>query len=538
MPPWRELIRVLLLFAILTVVMTWPQAAKVGTQVGAHFDSYFSMWRLSWIAHQLATDPTDLFSANIFYPQRYTLALSDPILLEGFTAAPLLWLGASPVLAYNLLVLASFVLSGTTAWLLARRVTGSAAASVIAGVIFAFAPYRFEHYVHLEILWGFWMPLALLALHIAVDRGTVVAGLRTGLVVIAQALSCLYYAVYLGMTLALGGLLLVRWRDRDRVRVLAGLALGAVAAVAVMALYLQPLLAIRPELQSRSAGEAAGYSATLASYLATPLDNRLYGQTTGWLGSGELRLFPGLVAVGLAIGALWWPRRFAWTYVAILAFATLASFGMNAPFFPLIRGAVELVSMLRVPARFAAIGLCALGVLAAMGTASLLERLRSDRTRGLVLAAIGAAMLTEYSTAVRLEPVRLEPAPVYRWLARQPRGAVIELPVAPAGALPGNGPERQYYSTFHWQPLLNGYSGYYPLTNLALREHLRVFPRGGWIDLLLERGARYVVVHERELKRDVLLETLRRLELHPQLHRVARFPDRDDPTWVYERQER
>ena len=37
-------------------------------------DPLFSIWRLGWVAHQLVTDPRHLFDANIFYPNKPTLA--------------------------------------------------------------------------------------------------------------------------------------------------------------------------------------------------------------------------------------------------------------------------------------------------------------------------------------------------------------------------------------------------------------------------------------------------------------------------------
>jgi hypothetical protein len=534
MPRARETVRVALVFTLLTIAMTWPQAAYLRTHIGAHFDSYFSLWRLSWIAHQLPGAPTELFHGNIFYPQPLTLALSDPILLPGLIAAPLLWVGVSAVTAYNLLILASFVLSGVTAWLLARHLTGSSAAAYLAGIIFAFAPYRFEHYFHLEILWGFWLPIALLLLHRATERGSVLDGLRTGVAVIAQLLSCLYYAVYMGISLALVGPLLIRWRDRDRTRTVAGLAAGAAAAVLCAIVYLQPLLEIRNDVVPRDLAEAGRYSATLASYLSTPLENRLYGELTNAVGGPELRLFPGLAAIVLVVGALMPPRRTALVYLALLVFALVASLGTNAPFFRLMRGASELVTMLRVPARFGAIVLCAVAVLAALGAASLLSTISSARTRGALVFAFAATMLVEYSTAVELEPV-YPPALVHRWLASQPRGPVAELPMPRLSNLPGRDAEREYYSTFHWQPLLNGYSGYYPITHNALLFHLANYPTGPWIDILLGRGTRYIVIHERDMHPAPLVEALRRLELHRGVRLIGRFPDPNDPAYVYEK---
>src|SRR4029078_1672327 len=100
---------VVLFTAGMAVFITWPQALHMGTSIFSHHDPYFSIWRISWIAHALVTSPFHLFDANIFYSARGTLAFSDAMLLEGLVAAPLLWMHVSPVLVYNILLLTGFV---------------------------------------------------------------------------------------------------------------------------------------------------------------------------------------------------------------------------------------------------------------------------------------------------------------------------------------------------------------------------------------------------------------------------------------------
>src|SRR5262249_32065613 len=97
-------------FAILLAVfVTWPQALHMRTSIFTHHDPYFSIWRISWIAHGLVTSPFHLFDANIFYPAKNTLAFSDATLLEGLLGAPFLWMHVSPVFVYNALFLLGFI---------------------------------------------------------------------------------------------------------------------------------------------------------------------------------------------------------------------------------------------------------------------------------------------------------------------------------------------------------------------------------------------------------------------------------------------
>ena len=63
--------------------MTWPLGRVTDVVIPASDDAHFSIWRLAWVAHQLPADPRHLFDANIFYPARGTLALSDAMLLVG-----------------------------------------------------------------------------------------------------------------------------------------------------------------------------------------------------------------------------------------------------------------------------------------------------------------------------------------------------------------------------------------------------------------------------------------------------------------------
>jgi hypothetical protein len=131
---------VLLLFAALTVLMTWPQAAHLTTHVANNDDPLLSIWRVSWIAHALAERPADLFNGNIFYPEQRTLAYSDSTLLQGLLAAPFIWAGISNITVYNVLLLSSFALSGAAMFLYAFELTASRWAAAIAGIVFAIAP--------------------------------------------------------------------------------------------------------------------------------------------------------------------------------------------------------------------------------------------------------------------------------------------------------------------------------------------------------------------------------------------------------------
>ena len=160
-------------FAACAVFVTWPQARVFGSEAAPHQDVYFNLWRLKWFAHALTHQPLRLFDTNAFYPEHRTLAFSDAMLLEGTIAAPLVWAGVPDLLVHNLMIFVAIVASGCTAFLFAWKLTASRGAGMLAGLVYALAPFRIEHIVHMELQWAMWCPLALLALHFTIETGRV-----------------------------------------------------------------------------------------------------------------------------------------------------------------------------------------------------------------------------------------------------------------------------------------------------------------------------------------------------------------------------
>ena len=125
-----------------------------------------------------------------------------------------------PILGYNLLFLSTFVLSGLGMFLLGRELTGSRAAGFVAGLAFAFSPFRFASMPHLQVLSSAWMPFVLFGLRryfVTGRRGRSPAPPPHGSL---QNLSCGYYllffspvvVMYIAWEMTTRGL----WTDRGR----------------------------------------------------------------------------------------------------------------------------------------------------------------------------------------------------------------------------------------------------------------------------------------------------------------------------------
>jgi len=301
------------LYLLLTVVLTYPLSIGPGSTVLAHYpDDELLMWVLAWDAHAFVHQPLSLFDANIFYPQRRTLAYSENLIGNALFAAPVLWWTGNPVLALNLVALLACALCGLGAYVLGVRLGLSVSSALVCGVIFAFSPPRFFRTPQIHVATVQWMPFALASLHAYVDRRRA-RDLRIAIGFFTlQALSSGHGAAFLTLAaglllayvVALGEPIDIRRRARD-----AGVA-GLLLLVPAVLIYL-PYRAVQNEMGLRRGLDIA--VTTGASFLASPthvhawLISALTGRDV--LGEATAYLFPGYLPVALALVGIVWGRR-------------------------------------------------------------------------------------------------------------------------------------------------------------------------------------------------------------------------------------
>ena len=521
----RFLVVTLLLFTALTAVMTYPQVLHMMDGVHDPGDPLMVTWVLAWVAHQLPRAPAHLFDANIFYPERNTLAFSETLLVPGVIVAPLHWLGVGPILIYNLVFLSGFAISGVGVALLVRRLTGNAGAAILAGIVFAFPPYRIDHYAHLQLQQTQFIPLSMWAFHVLLETHRLRDGVRLGVFVACQMLSCMYYGLFLIPYMAVVcGTMLIADRKMPRARVVALAAAAAVVVVAMIPVG-RAYMAARTVVGERGRAEVADGSATWRNYLAPPEVNAVYGKVFARFMQPERRLFPGFVAVALAIVGLWPPlsaTRLAYGLGLILAVDV--SFGFNGVIYRALYDYFLPFKALRIPARMGLMAGFSLAVLAGFGAARLVDRLRSRPMRRAVLVTLGVLMLVEYaSTPLPFWTAPRNPPEVYADLIEDrgdsPTAVLFEFPTSVL-----SDPAYLYYSTFHWQYLINGYSGFFPPSYVRLTRALRNFADQPSIDAIKSHGVRYLVIHEEYLLGNRYPMLIAELDRRPDMALVSRRP--------------
>lgn len=526
-----EAIVVTLLAFALAAYFTWPLALKLSGlgrfEIG---DGQFSVWNVAWVAHALTTPGVELFDANIFYPHRRTLAYSEPNLGAGILAIPAYLLTGNPYAAHNSAVIIALAASFIGMYLLARRLTGSPEASMIAAIVFAFCPFYFARTAHVQLMMMAPLPLALLAFHRFVEQATVGRSIVLGVTIGIQALFCSYYGVLAGLLVGLGMVVFAiaerRWQPRWWTL--------AFLAAAVSGLTVLPVLLPYMELQAetgfrRTLEESYLYSADWRAYFASSATAHRW--MLPLLGRWNEVLFPGFTAIlgglaGIAIafrrpGVV--SRMSAIFYFLVLVLALWISFGPQAGLYSLFYHTVPIFSLLRAPARFGLAVTLALAVFTAIAAAVLLQKLPEGRRRW--VAAFAALMVVlELSTDVPYRPVRDMPR-AYKVLTASEPGAVVEFPFY---FRPQDRFRHTLYmlgSTWHWQPLVNGYSDFIPPDFVEGAAALRSFPSDAGFAWLQKRGAKYAVFHLGLYNAASREELLRRIQAHPNLLR---------PMWTFD----
>jgi hypothetical protein len=535
----------LLLFAGLSLFVTWPLATGLGRDVpGDYGDPLYVAWALAWVSRQTGLVLTGHLDAltgfwrgNQLHPEPAALALSDSFIGQALPLMPVYWATENALLVLGLAYLMAFTLAGFCTWLLVRELTGSAAAGVVAGSTFAFNPnFLVFELVHLQVVSAWGMPLVLYGLrrYFARDAtsGLWVAG--SGMVMLS--LSSGYYMVmfplfvvlYVAWELSARG----RWRDAATWRALVATGAGILL---VMAPVLWPYLAARQRLGfARSVEETTRMAATIDGYqmAVLPMVVPFVLATVALVGWAVRRLS---LALGRGSGALA-ERRGAGApdtqgSYALLGFAlsgAVLAFWLSLGPIPswsgetypslglyrLLQDYLPGMNILRVSSRFSVVFVLFLAMLAGAGAAAL-ARGRAAAAVIVVAGVLSAALNTParfpmngddvptvdvLPAAGYLRPDGTAPE-VYRYVASLPRGTVIaELPFTELW----HNTRYLYFSTFHWHPLVNGFTSFFPPDYMErvkwLVNPVRT-PDEAW-QAIVSGGATHVIVHREAWRPD------------------------------------
>lgn len=515
---WRPF----LAYVFLTLLMTYPAVCRLGRQVlGSGPDTWIFWWNNWWVKQALTAGVSVWSTKYLFFPHGVSLAYHSFSWLN--TA---LWLLLEPFLgdiaAYNLTVLWVFPLAGWGMERLVHELTGSRGAAFLAGLVYAFVPYRLGQYNHPTLMGTQWLPFYTLYLLRAMRGEHWRHALLASLFLVLTALVGWNVFLYLVIWTAwIGGYL---WLTRAcTIRRLLGVLVGIFVIGGVA---LSPLLV--PMLGSRMGGEETlgdvqqdWMQTDLLAYILPNRFHPLWGQAVApiydQLGRPRRVVYLGYVAMGLLgyslvrkrvrrqIG-LWWSGTLLWWVMALgpfLKFHGRIYQNIPLPYYPLSR--LFAFQVLKIPDRYNLMLTLPAAVVIGYAVADLLLQLKG-RWRISALAALSVLTLFEYlSVPVETQPLRIPP--FYEQLAHETgEFGIVELPIDFY-----DGAKRyMLYQTVHGHPIVEGHVSRRPAeATVFLDNHplLRSLYQMQEIDpaltdvsrqlrTLQDAGFRYIIIHK------------------------------------------
>lgn len=512
--PGREIALLALGSCALACIVFWPLPLHLASvfprDVG---DPIVQAWQVAWGGHALIHQPLSFFQSNQFWPLKDTLAFSDA--LVGYAPAGLIGRGPhDATVRYNLLFLFAYALAFAGAYLLAREFKLRPAAAAVAGAAYAYAPWRLEQDGHLHVISSGGIPLTLFLLARGYRTGSVKTILAGWIVAAWQVSLGFTLGLQLGYLLGFLGVCLTIWiwrggpdRRPPRRVVLASLAGGAILLIcaAALALPYHRVLGEHPEAE-RSLARVAHGSGPIASFIAAPENNRVWGAATAGVRHDQLTsiaeqtLFPGLVIallvlLGLASAVFSKRARLALAGGALLLMVLSlgvrqGGIGQLLPYRALYEFAPGWQGV-RTPGRLNTLTSLVFALLAAAGAQALIDwsgersaRLRRPGAAIAIGGALVALIAFEFSGEV-FPKAPAEPAG-YAKIA----GPQLHLPITIAANR-----RYVYWSSDGFPKIVNGRASIDPASFTELTREVAGFPDARSVAALRALGVRTVLLH-------------------------------------------
>ncbi|MFL2433781.1 MAG: hypothetical protein ACJ0H0_02640 [Vicinamibacterales bacterium] len=482
-------------FFLLAVIHTYPLITGLDHLSRHNDDEWLNAWAVSWIAQQLWANPLSLFDANIYYPHEQALAYTEPLLVPGVMGMPIHWLGVSPLLTYNVLLLLGMTMTGLAMYVLVVRWTGDHWSGLLSGAVLAFGTPMLTRLPHLQTQHFYWFPLALLAFDNLLTKQRTQDAVWVGICVLGAALTSGYTAVF--VVFALGATLVARnselWTKRGMSVVFR---LAAVAAVTLV-LTLLVLSPYRDLQVARPLPSAGSFSAAVQIYLSSATYVHFHTWAQGFYEQTSGSFFPGVVAVVFALFALWGAsagvsRSVVRSLFSIGIVGFVLSLGTVTPVYGWAYDIIPPFQSLRAPNRFAILPFFSIAVLAGIGFTRL-RRCISVAWVVPVSVAVIVVATVEGLHGVQYRTFDWHPR-IYQSLGALENGPVAILPVYYGRQFNRNA---RYLlgSTTHWRPMVNGFGNSRPPDFDQTAAVISWFPSLVSVARLQELGVQYVIVH-------------------------------------------
>ncbi|MFA5089674.1 MAG: hypothetical protein WC510_01415 [Candidatus Omnitrophota bacterium] len=526
-------------FTVLTIVMTYPLFFKITDHI-AGFSSTDepSVWYFWWLKYAYLHKIPSSFSLFVSAPFGFDLGIFQRLYPICIGIRKLLVIPFNEFVAWNLEILAGFILSAFFVYLTTRYLVKDRTAAFFSGIIFAFCPYHFVRaWQHIGFSQTQWLALflfSILLLKAKTNKKNIILVFLSLYLVFSFDLYYAYFALFIASVFII---YLLLKKQKGSFKIIFWVAIVSLANLGILASRLIPLMGtikidISPSAWNivRPFDDLFSQSARPLSYFLPSTEHPIFGWLTrSFVGSKlygtsftEHALYLGWVPLILAFVAIMrWRKDRGKGYeaqgdaaesfhIGFLIFLAIAAwlfsqppwwnwFGLRIymPSFFLYK----ILPMFRAYCRFGIILMLAVAVLAGFGLKYILEKFKTQRTKMAIAILFYGLVLFEFWNYPPFKIIPFKAPQVYYWLkAQEGDFTIAEYP------LDVKGPNEIYksYQTKHEKRIINGtIPGTYP--NKVSRSILRLSSEYA-AGVLKYLGVKYVLVHKDDYLRTGLLE--------------------------------
>lgn len=224
-------------------LLPYPKHFKGGVLAIDDTDQRFVVAGVYRNALGMLRAPWDLLDNRQCFPMPRAITLGEHMYGNGLLGVVPALLSGDPIVTYNAVVVLTLWIPALTMYALVRYWTGSVAAALVAGFLFAFQPARIGDPNHPFVHGDLWTPLVLLFAHRVFREGSLAATAALATALALQLLESIYPLVALAVLGAVYGpyLLLrhLRVLPRRLPQILAVVAVTVAVAVMVLGPYLR-----------------------------------------------------------------------------------------------------------------------------------------------------------------------------------------------------------------------------------------------------------------------------------------------------------
>ena len=529
-------------FFLLAVIFTRPLVLRMGNEIAGEIgDNIYFIWMIGWVKKalfKLGVNPMNVWFLN--YPKGWNMAHTE-ITPAQLALGEIFTFFGSETFAYNAALLLSFMLSGVFMFLWVRHLSGSTAAGLLSGTIFACLPYRQAHFLagHLNLSGTQWLPLFFWGWFDLFSSSTnqdsekinIKAAITAASGLGLTALTSQYYFFMMVIVAGFQGLWMVLIHQREKLKSKAfwkSFGLFILFSIPLLLAAELPFLKLAGAggMPDRDWGGVRMYSAGLSDYLLPGTTHFLFGKWVGahfnrdiWI---EATLYVGIIALALFLYAMitgknetLWIRQMLISgavIAVVLSMGTDLHWNAESVELPLSGFPAEKLgrqtlpillpgffffkffpffAKLRAMMRF---GIFAL-LFTSCGAGFALQHLRGKRQYFCTAAAVLLVIL-DFLPRAQQSFAEVGPRSVDLWIAQQKQtGSVMRYPFYLNDDQAGT-----YYTLYNEKPFIGGFFNAFPTEQYQrIRGVMEGFPSEESLHLAKELDVSFFLVEEKEL---------------------------------------